>query len=362
MNTLMSDFTKEEKDFLKAFAKKDVIADPNFKHSLKVEVIKEYYKKPSILPKLSFYFGSLAILSLALIFLVNSFSGGIAPSVQTVNTNFSVEEKANVYQNIIKNNPIKVIEASVKSNPTSTNIDPQMDIASIQQNFTQDYFLAEFSTFTQTYSNECSALNVKSGTTFFSEYRDKTKYFSKIISRDLNNNVTRYNLSKLKGQSLEEYLLSEEGTVVRNFSTLNLPKNTQEVNSYPVSYSVRDSSEDIFFEDTILDMQIKKNGKEFYVLKTQSIFDCINPASFPTSYSANSKSKLITLSYFNTVSFELEFSETYLNDINSFNLLYTQTFYKREKQIDISKVEREFEYDLNLTLEEQISLPVSYTL
>jgi len=119
MNTLMSDFTKEEKVFLKAFAKKDIVADPNFKHSLKVEVIKEYYKKPSILPKLSFYFGSLAILSLALIFLVNSFSGGIAPSVQTVNTNFSVEEKANVYQNIIKNNPIKVIEASVKSNPTS---------------------------------------------------------------------------------------------------------------------------------------------------------------------------------------------------------------------------------------------------
>jgi hypothetical protein len=115
--------------------------------------------------------------------------------------------------------------------------------------------------------------------------------------------LTEYLLTKVKGKNLEEYSLNEFGDITKSISTL---KPTPEiVSSFPVSYT--SEAEEPMFEDTILDQKIIKNGTEYYVLKSQTLVDCANVTSYPASFAAT-KSKLITLSYFNASTFTFSIS------------------------------------------------------
>lgn len=350
----MKDLFKEEKDLIKALSIESAQPDPYFKNKLKNKFINKYYTSSFSLRNFTTGLLAAAFLSLFVIIVgINLFNPPLI-STDKITTNFSKEEKTVILANILKNNSVSILQSNISK---SSDPGPQdkNEIYTIQKNFTDNYYLAEYTTLTQIYSEKCSQLNINEGTTTFSEFRDQNRYFSLTVQKDRNNQITYYGLNKIKSNLFEEYIYTGTSPAIKTTGKIS----ESPAISYPLSYNQDPEDEDIF-ANSVLEQRIKKDGEEFYVLRSEILINCNNEEtlSYPSSYT-NSKSKIITLRYFNIDTFNVEREETYINSESIENLLYTQSFLKKEKQVAVETIEREFEYTLNIPVATDV-LPASY--
>ncbi len=318
--------------------------------------------------------------------------------------NLTDEEKQKILSEIIKNNSSNVLGKNGASGAQDTSLAPNADKESmltaplIARPNTQDY---KYRYSKIVYSNgpaigQCKFFDINDAGAYTSEsyeyYGDGNTYDSKYITKDSDNDLTSYSLTRTNTNNSETVIYSGGSYAVRTsytFSDLLLPENSNSATenstapNEPTTVQENDSTStdqvsgdliaQFFGPDADVVNIITENGKDYYVVQYSYNVDCsidakilpytvdsIGTTSLNSTSQNQTTNKIFAQNIVDSTNFQIIRSYNYLGSVSDNNLLNSYQTTIQESNPAFEDVSNNFKFDYNVDIKDVVYPP--YTL